>query len=167
MIFGMYGTILRETQVNGQKINCISVSGNYVLYKPWGVSFRWFESQIRNIKRRDIRMDVSSFSGADMGLEKLNVSCRWHDTRSRLDGIGSLRSISQRKYFGTESHYPPSVLPRVFFMRWIMDWIQKMKCITPAAPCPPLARYLHGICYQCPLYRLQDAQISLVNKHKV
>ena len=45
--------------------------------------------------------------------------------------------------------------------------IRKMKCIMPAAPCPPLARYLHGICYQRPLYRPQDAQIPLVNKHKV
>ena len=34
MIFGIYGIILRGIQVNGQKINCISVLGNYVLSQP-------------------------------------------------------------------------------------------------------------------------------------
>ena len=57
-------------------------------------------------KRRDIRLDVSSFSLWVWDSNHLKAICRWHIARFRLDGIGSLQFLPQGG-IGNESHDPP------------------------------------------------------------
>ena len=68
MIFGMYGTILREIPANGQKINYISVLGNYVLYKHRGVASNYSSPWLKQSKKQIPRW-VSAFLVARQGLE--------------------------------------------------------------------------------------------------